>query len=55
MLPNTGPHAYARYNSYYRSESAARRPAPSRAAERTGERRSARSTGIHPVPLRDQT
>ena len=57
MLPNKGPHAYARYNSYYRSESAAGRPTSRRAADRPAGRKTARSasTGLNPVPLRDQT
>jgi capsular exopolysaccharide synthesis family protein len=55
MLPSSGPHAYARYNSYYRSEPVNGRSASRQAPESPGGRSSRRApTGMNPVPLRDQ-
>jgi capsular exopolysaccharide synthesis family protein len=52
MLPNKGPHAYARYNSYYPAEYPAARPASGSGSRPSAPHR--RQKGINPIPVRDQ-
>ena len=52
MLPNKGPHAYARYNSYYPAEYPAARPDSGSGSRPSAPHR--RQKGINPIPVRDQ-
>ena len=56
MLPDKGPHAYARYNSYYRSAVRGRSPdlAAGRGPTGGSQDHAERVHRPEPVPLRDQ-